>query len=367
MIILNALCFLIWCISINARYTVYYSDIRQDSSYPIFDCLYAYLVDHGKETGKPYIQNYHLIPYCRRPDDDYDEEQDEMINPINENIAKTISFKELKEEGVTSEELLKWFASIDVAEKYQMNKNDSDVFHNCSSHWFGSMCQYKFDYDLSLSFSDIIDATFSKYGTVVSNTPGGTCYPFLSGCYRGLWPLCLDWREICDGKIDCMNGEDEEGCGELEMNKCNDNEYRCHYGGQCIPLSFLRESTVSTDCLDGSDERDSFRVQTSMMNPACVPVSTFRCQERIGRYPWSFQCGDGQYLTNVIMPAHHTDCFNKKDRELSRAMLISMDHIPNINCQKAFYCALHFNRTFTGLGKKRFYIIQYLEFISAFF
>jgi hypothetical protein len=32
-----------------------------------------------------------------------------------------------------------------------------------------------------------------------------------------MWPLCLDWREICDGKNDCSNGEDEELCDQLEM------------------------------------------------------------------------------------------------------------------------------------------------------
>jgi hypothetical protein len=37
------------------------------------------------------------------------------------------------------------------------------------------------------------------------------------------------------------------------MNECNDNEYRCHYGGQCIPLSFLRDNRLSIDCLDDSD------------------------------------------------------------------------------------------------------------------
>src|SRR2546430_1671999 len=111
MMMLNALFFLIWCISVNTHYTLYYSDIRQ-SSYPTFDCLYAYLIDHGKETGKPYIRNYHLIPYCRRPD--LNEEKDQILYPINENLTKKISFRELKEQNIRSEQLLEWFAPIDV-------------------------------------------------------------------------------------------------------------------------------------------------------------------------------------------------------------------------------------------------------------
>jgi hypothetical protein len=359
MMILKALFFLIWCISVNTHYTLYYSDIRQ-GSYPTFDCLYAYLIDDDRETGKRYIRNYHLIPYCRRPD--YDNEEQDVIT---ENIEKTISFKELKMQNITSEQLLQWFAPIDVAEKYEINLNDSDVFHNCSSPWFGSQCQYKFDYDLSLSFNDIVQVTFNNQSQMNLNITSGTCYRFLTDCIRDLWPLCLDWREICDGKIDCMNGEDEEWCDQLEMNQCNDNEYRCHYGGQCIPLIFVKDSKVSVDCLDGSDETDYLTRHLSLRNSFCFDVVTFRCQERISQYPWSFQCGDGQYVSNIIIPTVRNYCLNRRNNELSRFILTSMDHISNISCQKAFYCALHFNRTF-NLGKKiNKFFINWLKYFRV--
>ncbi|CAF4227901.1 unnamed protein product, partial [Adineta steineri] len=52
-------------------------------------------------------------------------------------------------------------------------------------------------------------------------------------CYEGLQchsTICLDWREICDGIINCENGEDEpDECLLLETNECEDNEYRCRY------------------------------------------------------------------------------------------------------------------------------------------
>jgi hypothetical protein len=351
--ILNALLVLLWCISTSGRYTLYYSDIRQNSS-RTFDCLYAYMVENGKENSKHYIRNYHLIPYCRRPDD-HDEEQNEMKDPISENIAKTISFKELKKQNITSEELLQWFAPIDVAEKYEMNFNDSDLFHNCSSPWFGSRCQYKLNYHSSLSFGDIVDINFSNQKGILTNYTGGTCYRFLTDCDRGLWPLCLDWREICDGKIDCFNGEDEEWCNQLEMNGCNNNEYRCHYGGQCIPLSFLKDNRLSIDCLDGSDEIEIRYYLSLLMNEHCASLSTFRCQERIARYPRSFECGDGQYLIVSNMPLVGAYCTNNRDKELSRALLTSLDHISNIDCRQSFYCALHYNRKLAE-GKKTFHI-----------
>ncbi len=85
--VLNLLFLLIGSISVTGRYTLYYSEIDQNHS-PTIDCLYAYLIDAGKETGKRYLRNSHLIPYCRR--------LDEQQNQINENIIKIISFKELK-------------------------------------------------------------------------------------------------------------------------------------------------------------------------------------------------------------------------------------------------------------------------------
>ncbi|CAF4950190.1 unnamed protein product, partial [Rotaria sp. Silwood1] len=235
---------------------------------------------------------------------DHDEEQEPILHIYGENIAETITFEELKKQEVTSDQLLEWFAPIDVAEKYEMNGNSrTNVFYNCSSSWFGSMCQYKFVYNLSLSFNDIIDITLSNEKSIRYNFTSGTCYRFLT-----------DYEQWCD---------------QLELTKCNDNEYRCHYGGQCIPLTFARDSRFSIDCLDGSDEQDYFMAETPSINAPCSLVTTFRCQERISRYPRLFQCGDGQYLINLNIPTYNSYCRNKKDKELSRAVLTSMDHISN--------------------------------------
>ncbi|CAF4349169.1 unnamed protein product, partial [Rotaria sordida] len=94
------------------------------------------------------------------------------------------------------------------------------------------MCQYRFQHELLLPFGDIVEATFSDYIDIISNVTTGTCYQFLDSCNQEIWPRCLDWREICDGKMDCISGEDEQWCDQLEMIKCTDSEYRCHYGGQ---------------------------------------------------------------------------------------------------------------------------------------
>ncbi|CAF3311286.1 unnamed protein product, partial [Rotaria sp. Silwood2] len=124
MMAMRILLFLISCILTNSHYSLYHSNIRQ-SSYLTFDCLYAYLIEGGKESGGRYIRNYHLIPYCRRPDDNDELEPVSYLD--NDNIAQTITFDELKKQGITSEQLLEWFAPIDVAEKYEMNNDSADI------------------------------------------------------------------------------------------------------------------------------------------------------------------------------------------------------------------------------------------------
>jgi hypothetical protein len=139
----------------DARFTLYYSDDRQASNF-ISDCLYAYLNDDWKDVGEPMTHNYHLIPYCLRPDTD---ELQEEIGSMDKSHGQMISFNVLKKQDVTSAQLLTWMAPIDVAEPYEKYGGNSDnIFYNCSPPWFGSVCQYKFDYDIPFLFGDIVDA-----------------------------------------------------------------------------------------------------------------------------------------------------------------------------------------------------------------
>ncbi|CAF4363686.1 unnamed protein product, partial [Adineta steineri] len=91
--------------------------------------------------------------------------------------------------------------------------------------------------------------------------------------------MCLDWHEICDGYFDCLNGEDEQLCDTLEVNECFEDEFRCHFGGQCISSAFLRDGKASTDCLDGSDEIYPAKYSRYETDYLCTHVSTFQCEE----------------------------------------------------------------------------------------
>ncbi len=101
----------------------------------------------------------------------------------------------------------------------------------------------------------VISDFYTKYRSESTNL---TCYQHLE-CNRGISPPCLDWTEICDGKIDCLDGNfDEEHCWKLEINQCKDNEYRC-MNGQCIPKVFYHDEEENLNCIDGSDINRKYR------------------------------------------------------------------------------------------------------------
>ncbi|CAF1296773.1 unnamed protein product [Rotaria sordida] len=208
-----------------------------------------------------------------------------------------ITFNELHKYGVTSAQLLNWSAPINIAEQYEMDDvNSMNVFYNCSLPWFGPKCQYKFNYELSLPFDDIVRLNFftrDKSPKVFQHSYMGTCYPFLTNCYHDSLLMCLDWREICDGKFDCDNGEDEQYCQTLEISECPHDTYRCHYGAQCIPLEFIMDGPASADCLDGTDEMELYEEKLYYSESTCFKLPTFRCEERTSRYLRSVPCGDG--------------------------------------------------------------------------
>ncbi|CAF4595144.1 unnamed protein product [Rotaria sp. Silwood2] len=159
------------------------------------------------------------------------------------------------------------------------------------------MCQYEITYyhQNLLSLDEIIH---DYYRTYEYNPNNFTCYTQLQ-CNRGPFPACLDWSEICDGQVDCLDDEfDEEHCWQLEINECNDNEYRCT-NGQCIPQSFFRDDINTHDCLDGSDEIPRIVAQSDKSNKYIHQslVKNEVCQCRVEGENW---CEDEDFHTHYV-------------------------------------------------------------------
>lgn len=172
-----------------------------------------------------------------------------------------LNFKDLAKENISSQQLFNWSAPIDLIEDYQQYLNENNtllankMFYNCTWPRFGPQCQYEF-YTHQPVRSSTYDIINHFYELFKYNPINVTCYEYLQ-CNHRHSPVCLHWTEICNGRIDCLDdGIDEEHCWQLEVNQCKDDEYRC-INGQCIPKQFFSERFYSSDCLDGSDVRNT--------------------------------------------------------------------------------------------------------------
>jgi hypothetical protein len=211
-----------------------------------------YLNDHGDHTCFYRYANemdgrvHSLISYCIRSS---------IITSPGICYGKTIAFEELKGNHITARQLLLWFAPIDLISNYEdflINGSGSnqELLCNCSQHSFGARCQYQFA-TVASSFDALVDGTLASKNQqrdirTLTEEDDVTCYT-LFNCTPATG-FCLDWRQICDSRIDCINGEDEQRCIEKELNECDERvSYRCS-SGHCIPRAFAFDLTL--DCPD---------------------------------------------------------------------------------------------------------------------
>ncbi|CAF1166729.1 unnamed protein product [Adineta ricciae] len=207
------------------------------------DCLFiASTIESAFDTRQ-------IIAYCLTVSSS---QSNMTLNTFDQNVT----FAELYHRGVTWKELYVWSAPIDTIERYQIYLNQrllsmgNEVFYNCTLPRFGPQCRYSFDLpDLNYtSLTEIVHRFYmKKYDPETL-----TCYIDLE-CDLRSTTRCLDWTNICDGTVDCLNNQiDEKYCSQMKMSECKENEYRCR-DGQCIPVEFFGDNQYIFDCLDKSD------------------------------------------------------------------------------------------------------------------
>jgi hypothetical protein len=203
------------------------------------DCVYV--LDNvdikygGGSAGK--------IAYCWRPNIT----EDVTINMNKcENAGEIKYFADMLKDNIRPSEVLEWSSSIAMADQYAAfyYKNDSKTESNEKKNFlcrcmhpstFGRYCEYQLTHEAS-SFEESQNLQAINRSLLKNHQLFGDilCYKTLS-CNSGL--LCLDWRSVCDGEQQCVNGWDEENCDKLEFNECEEDEYRCN-NGMCIPEEY---------------------------------------------------------------------------------------------------------------------------------
>ena len=229
--------------------------------------------------------------YCRRPKESINLTRDNDAISCAQNGGQLHRFSELGSNDVTVSTVLhQWKSTLERVEQYSRYKKDTgepDGFlcQCLQLGSFGKNCEYRLP--VGETFEDALQWQLlmreenpwkvQMYGDVV-------CYETLE-CDSGV--LCLDWREICDGIQNCMSGMDEENCDLLEMNRCDQDEYRC-MNGMCIPQEFFLDGEL--DCLDWSDE-----IQFKRSEECPLGSVTKECDDHICP-PNEWSCGDGQCI-----------------------------------------------------------------------
>lgn len=64
---------------------------------------------------------------------------------------------------------------------------------------------------------------------------------------------CVPVLRRCDGRNDCLGGEDERLCHARDDTQCGNNEFYCREQSTCIPASWKCDGHV--DCLGDEDEK----------------------------------------------------------------------------------------------------------------
>ncbi|CAF2106989.1 unnamed protein product [Rotaria magnacalcarata] len=214
----------------------------------------------------------------------------------------------LKDYQINSDALIEWLIPFHLIEQYAdylnstSNSRMDDIFIcNCTKSRIGTNCEYE-------SVSITTDASrFVKGQRPKTTISYETLTSFIDDLICNGNVAALEWRQICDGIIDCDDGNDELKCHLLELNRCEEDEFQCQ-NGMCIPKEFLFD--IALDCMDSSDEQEL--IDNYDLFDSCIAETKYECDERLCAKD-QFSCGNGQCIhwSSLILGGYA--CTNFRD------------------------------------------------------
>ena len=322
------------------------------------------------KLGQIYLDTVTVMPYCFRPDIPKAKETEE------ENICfgESISFQQLRSMNVSVSDLFSWNAAMQSIEAYsQFLANpraikEKSPYCKCSSPLqFGQHCQYELD---QLNFSGSDDnafISFLEYSAThrLKRTMEDMKIEYIT-CYIGIPcrhnALCLDWRQICNGMVDCDEGEDEpiELCLQMDLNSCDpEHEFRCH-SGMCVPIDVWNDG--ETDCPDRTDERSYWRPPSDSQD-ACMAADDFLCEETSCRWK-EYSCGDGgclSYATAGVASMNAKNrCSNLRNLLLVKKLFSSTSTDVD-RCWTSMICLVGFSHLYSDIACPEEQLISLIE------
>lgn len=131
------------------------------------------------------------------------------------------------------------------------------------------------------------------------------CPPQSFKCHRS--GKCVSRAALCDGKLQCPNGEDEDNCDFRKSRRCPDNTFPCR-SGECLPEHEFCNAIIS--CRDGSDEPphlcgSSFVIDSQPTNFIIA---------RGNRY-CPLKCGNGRCRSSAIVCSGRDGCGDGSDEQ----------------------------------------------------
>ncbi|XP_043473128.1 vitellogenin receptor-like isoform X2 [Leptopilina heterotoma] len=159
---------------------------------------------------------------------------------------------------------------------------------------------------------------------------------------------CIDIRSKCDFQYDCLDESDEKNC---TRKICDDGEFQCHDKSKCIMKSYVCNGHA--DCEDNSDElncknftcnSESFKCNST---DVCIPKN-WECDgemdcldgsdesEKCGTLICSsrmFRCENGNCIDKLLICNGYNDCGDNSDER----RCINFKKVESINCNATEY------------------------------